>query len=384
VRQPRRGSGNRPDKECEECDADHAGHEIARDSVREFLNGRAAALRFRNHAHNLSQQGIGAYTIRSNDQRAVRVHRGSRHAVTSFLLDGNRLARDHRFVNAARAFEHHPVYRDLLAGPHSQTEANLDLFQRQIGLRAAFAHHSGRFGASPRRARMAAPVWLRALNSRTCPRSTRVVIAAAASKYTATPPVSSRKDAGKILGNSAAIRLYPYATPTPSPIKVNMFRLRFTSDCHARTKKGQPPHRTTGVARMSSNQVQNRAGAKPEKQAAGHSRDEHRQRQAKTGPESPRHIAKLRIVLLLRRHRPRFESHAADWAVSRRIAHNLRMHGANVLRPSRWRGGRNRLQSHSALRALPPSRLAHFGMHRAGIFHFLSVFCPGTLPPSFA
>jgi len=41
-----------------------AGDEIARDSVSKFLNGRAAALRFGNHPYNLSEQGIGAYTIR--------------------------------------------------------------------------------------------------------------------------------------------------------------------------------------------------------------------------------------------------------------------------------------------------------------------------------
>ena len=31
-------------------------------------------------------------------------------------------------------------------------------------------------------------------------------------------------------------------------IRVNMLRLRVLSDCQPRTKKGQPPHSTTGVA----------------------------------------------------------------------------------------------------------------------------------------
>ena len=35
----------------------------------------------------------------------------------------------------------------------------------------------------------------------------------------------------------------------PIAISVNMFRLRVTSEFHPRTKKGQPPHRTTGVAK---------------------------------------------------------------------------------------------------------------------------------------
>src|SRR4029453_10205371 len=37
-------------------------------------------------------------------------------------------------------------------------------------------------------------------------------------------------------------------------MSVNMFRWRFTIDCQPRTKNGQPPQRTTGVARRSSSQ----------------------------------------------------------------------------------------------------------------------------------
>ena len=34
----------------------------------------------------------------------------------------------------------------------------------------------------------------------------------------------------------------------PIAIRVNMLRLRVTSDCQPRTKNGQPAHSTTGVA----------------------------------------------------------------------------------------------------------------------------------------
>src|SRR2546421_215001 len=46
-----------------------------------------------------------------------------------------------------------------------------------------------------------------------------------------------------------------YATATPSPINVNIFRLRLTIDCQKRTKKGQPPQTTTGVAKAHSIQT---------------------------------------------------------------------------------------------------------------------------------
>src|SRR3546814_2223304 len=52
-------------------------------------------------------------------------------------------------------------------------------------------------------------------------------------------------------GRSVATRLNRNAIATPKPISVNMLRLRVLSDCHARSKKGQPPHRTTGVASAS-------------------------------------------------------------------------------------------------------------------------------------
>jgi hypothetical protein len=43
-----------------------------------------------------------------------------------------------------------------------------------------------------------------------------------------------------------------YAMPTPVPISVHMFGLRLTSDCHQRSKNGQPAHQTTGAASTSS------------------------------------------------------------------------------------------------------------------------------------
>ena len=44
------------------------------------------------------------------------------------------------------------------------------------------------------------------------------------------------------------------------PISVNMFRLRLPNEAHMRSKKGQPPHRTAGVANASSIQARARDG----------------------------------------------------------------------------------------------------------------------------
>src|SRR3990172_3405701 len=45
-------------------------------------------------------------------------------------------------------------------------------------------------------------------------------------------------------------------------MRVNMFRLRFTTDCHPRTKKGHPPQRTTGVPSASSSHPSVRGDAR--------------------------------------------------------------------------------------------------------------------------
>src|SRR5258705_221446 len=42
-------------------------------------------------------------------------------------------------------------------------------------------------------------------------------------------------------------------------MSVNMFRLRLTIEAHPRVKNGQPPQRTTGVAKTSCTQVRRRA-----------------------------------------------------------------------------------------------------------------------------
>ena len=52
-------------------------------------------------------------------------------------------------------------------------------------------------------------------------------------------------------GSGRATTEKTQAAPVPSAISVNMFRLRFTTDCQPRTKNGHPPQSTTGVARMS-------------------------------------------------------------------------------------------------------------------------------------
>ena len=57
------------------------------------------------------------------------------HAVAVSLLDGNRLAADHRLVDGAAAVDHHAVDGDLLTGAHAQTVADRTWLERDVALR---------------------------------------------------------------------------------------------------------------------------------------------------------------------------------------------------------------------------------------------------------
>ena len=112
-----------------------------------------------------------------------------------------------------------------------------------------------------------------------------------------------------------------------------MFRLRVTTDCQPRTKKGQPPQSTTGVARTS--WIHSRAVTLSRPTTSGidhaaHLEREERHRERDADPEAPSHVDQLGVRLFLR---DRLE----------------------------------RLQRHAALRAAPGPDLADLGMHRAGV-----------------
>ena len=142
-----------------------------------------------------------------------------------------------------------------------------------------------------------------------------------------------------------------------------MFRLRFTSDCHARTKNGQPPHKTTGVARMSSNQVQNRAGAnlssKPPDMA-----------ETSTGSAKPILNQNRRVIFAS----SGLPSSAATWRGSRAMPQMGQAPGSERticgcighVYPEPLRAASTATGS-SAIPHVPRSLLPYFRVHRAGV-----------------
>ena len=80
-------------------------------------------------------------------------------------------------------------------------------------------------------------------------------------------------------------------------ISVNMLRLRLTSEAHARSKNGQPAHKTTGVA--SANWIQFEVPCREPhmqvRKVAAHFERHHRDRENQSDPKTPRHVDQFGI-----------------------------------------------------------------------------------------
>ena len=108
------------------------------------------------------------------------------------------------------------------------------------------------FGARPSSARIAAPVRLRARSSSTWPSSTSVMITAAASKYTADVPRRVAERRRKEPGRQRRDHAVDVGHADAERDQREHVRAAVHDDATPRTKNGQPPTDTTGVASASS------------------------------------------------------------------------------------------------------------------------------------
>ena len=97
-----------------------------------------------------------------------------------------------------------------------------------------------------------------------------------------------------------------------------------------------------------------------------HSDKEHRNCENNADPEASPHIDEFRILVLGKRDRSRLERHSANWATTRRVPYDLRMHRTGVFDllfrclDDFW------FEPHPTLRAGTVTRLPDFRMHRTG------------------
>ena len=129
---------------------------------------------------------------------------------------------------------------------------------------------------------------------------------------------------------------------------MNMFRLRFTSDCHARTKNGHPAHSTTGVASSKLDPGREpgwrRARAGRGRECGRPSQARTRHRQHETDPEPAGHVDELEVRPGLGRHYRPAPAPCRRSGSSGSLLPNLRVHRAGVDRALHGRRRRGLLR----------------------------------------
>ncbi len=80
------------------------------------------------------------------------------------------------------------------------------------------------------------------------------------------PPWPRKAGGNQDGGSTVAAALKSQAAPVPSPMRVNMLKWRVRSESQARSKKGQPPHSTTGADATSCIQA---SGRTPKRRVTG-------------------------------------------------------------------------------------------------------------------
>ena len=116
---------DRPGGEGGDGCGDDERHEPTGDLVRESLDRRAAALRLRDHLHDLRQHGVAANSFGAHHEGAALVHRAADDPVADRLADRHRLSGQHRFIDRASPLNDLAIDRDLLTRAHPQPIADV-------------------------------------------------------------------------------------------------------------------------------------------------------------------------------------------------------------------------------------------------------------------
>src|SRR5262249_19583292 len=120
------------------------GHEEARDLVGRALDRRAAPLRGADEVDDAGEQRALPDALGPHHEAALSIHRAAHDLVARRLLDRDRFARDHGFVDRALAADGGAVDGDLLAGPDAEAIADHDVVDRYVVLDAAVAEAARR------------------------------------------------------------------------------------------------------------------------------------------------------------------------------------------------------------------------------------------------
>lgn len=139
---PRLRADNRPDDEGNHGREHDGRDEIRCNEIDEPLDRGAAALSFAHHADDLREKSVAAHSLGTHDESASSVDGRADQAVARFLLDGDWLAGNHRFVNRTDPLHYHAIDGDFLARPHAQPISGDDVIERDILLAAVGPDHA--------------------------------------------------------------------------------------------------------------------------------------------------------------------------------------------------------------------------------------------------
>src|SRR5690606_7459853 len=119
--------------------AHDGGHEPQRHLVHGGLDRQLGALRLFHQADDLGEHGLRAHGGGAKRKRALLVDGTADDFAAGALLDRNRLAGDHGFIDETAALEEFAIHRHLLTGSDFDHVARDDVVDRYIDA-TAVAH----------------------------------------------------------------------------------------------------------------------------------------------------------------------------------------------------------------------------------------------------
>ena len=141
--QRRRRTPDRPSDKGNCGTANHGRDKPTRNAIGELLDWSSASLCFSHHLDDLGEQRVLADPLGDHDEAAGLVDRAASDGVASTFVDGNGLARHHRFINIARSALNLAVHWYLAARPDAQPVALANVGEGHFLLRTVNADADG-------------------------------------------------------------------------------------------------------------------------------------------------------------------------------------------------------------------------------------------------
>ena len=329
------GPHGRPEGERHDGDANDRGNEEGGRPIGQALNGGTAALGFTDQADNLGQQRLRPDPLRPHDEGSGAVHGGADDLAAGLLLDGQRLAGEHRFVDGAVPLHHRAVDGNLLAGADAELVAGLNFGEGHVFIRTVAAQAAGQLRRQPHQRPQR--------GARSPPRPQLEHLTEQHQRddggrrfeVDADPAgaVAQRRGEGvrRHRGHDAVRVSHRHPKPDQRE-HVEAAMAQRLGRANQQRPSG-PQHDRRGERELDPGA--RRAGLEGVRPGArehvAHRHQHQRRRKQQGHPESPLHIDELGIGRLLGGDRLRLQRHAADRAAPGALAHHLRVHRAGPL-----------------------------------------------------